>query len=152
MELATTVTQTRRLMRSVTVNRPAVRMYQEWRDLARRHTSIAANSRSSTTSTSASTIKVPSICEAGSATTAMAELSLEIPGMLISWKSLPFDSVVQAGEVWFSPLPEEQSEVRLILTWQSTGGDMQHSVSSVEGSVEAQVEMDLLRFKQLMEG
>jgi len=82
----------------------------------------------------------------------MAELSLEIPGMLIAWKSLPFDDLVQAGEVWFSPLPQDQAEVRLILTWQDRGDGLQFERSPVNGSAEAQVELDLLRFKQLMEG
>ncbi len=139
-------------MKSVTVNRPAVRLYQGWRDLARRQTAAALNTRLSTSNASATTLKVPSIGESGSATTGMAELALEIPGMLISWKSLPLANMVQAGEVWFSPLPEDQSEVRLILTWEANEQEWQASEDSTpEGLAAAQVELDLVRFKQLME-
>lgn len=152
MQLHTTRTETRRLMKSVTVNRPAVRLYQAWRDLSRRQTAQAVNTRNTTLSTQTATIKVPSIGETGSATTGLAELALDIPGLLIAWKSLPYDDMVQTGEVWFSPLPQDQAEVRLILTWQDHERDWQHPRSQVEDSTEAQVELDLMRFKQFMEG
>lgn len=152
MQLNTARPHTRRLMKSVTVNRSAVRVYQAWRDLARRQTTQSLNSRFTIVGARTSTIKVPNIAASGIATTGMAELSLEIPGMLIAWKSLPFDDLVQAGEVWFSPLPQDQAEVRLILTWQDRGDGLQFERSPVNGSAEAQVELDLLRFKQLMEG
>jgi uncharacterized membrane protein len=152
MELDATRTQTRRLMRSVTVNRPAVRLYQAWRDLSRRQTAPGLNSRVAAAGVPLPTIKAPGIAETGMATTGMAELSLEIPGLLIAWKSLPYAELVQAGEVWFSPLPQDQAEVRLILTWQDRMDSARQRSSGHETSTEAQVELDLMRFKQLMEG
>ncbi len=152
MQLNTACPHTRRVMKSVTVNRPAVRLYQAWRDLSRRQSTQSLSSRFASLGSQASTIKVPHFAASGIATTGMAELSFEIPGMLIAWKSLPFDDLVQAGEVWFSPLPQDQAEVRLILTWQDREDGLQFEGSPVNGSAEAQVELDLLRFKQLMEG
>jgi len=152
MQLNTACPHTRRLMKSVTVNRPAVRLYQAWRDLSRRQTTQSLSSRFASSGSHASTIKVPSFAASGIATTGMAELLFEIPGMLIAWKSLPFDDLVQAGEVWFSPLPQDQAEVRLILTWQDREDGLQVERAPANGSAEAQVELDLMRFKQLMEG
>lgn len=151
MDLYTSPTQTRRLMKSVTINRPAVRLYQGWRDLSRRQTASALPAGSSRSGAQPPTISAPGIAESGSATTRMAELALEIPGMLIAWRSLPIDDMVQAGEVWFSPLPHDQSEVRLILTWQQQSRDWQQTAPHHADSAEAQVELDLMRFKRLME-
>ncbi len=98
-----------------------------------------------------SMIRVPRIAPEGAATTGMAELSLEIPGRLIAWKSLPSDDMAQAGEVWFSPLPENQSEVRLLLTWQERESPEEPVMPDLVALAGLQAELDLVRFKRLIE-
>ncbi len=137
---------THRIMMSVTVDRPAIRLYHEWRHLTH---SQAASSRSigfPNATSAVATIRAPRIAATGSLTAGEAELSMEIPGLLIAWTSRPLSGSVQNGEVWFSPLPSDRSEVRLILTWQSEGPAL---VESDEAAV--QVQRELARFKQLME-
>ncbi len=148
MELDLARTQTRRLVKSVTVNRPSSRSYQEWRNLAHRQTAQATDYRRSMPGASAPTIKAPAIAETGTTTSGMAELSLEIPGTLIAWKSLPFEGTVQTGEVWFSSVAQEQTEVRLIFTWQ----DGVNHTALLTDTAAAQMELDLMRFKRHMEG
>lgn len=144
-------TQTRRLVKAVTVNRPAIRLYQAWRDLTRRLTEHGTGHRRTTSGMQPSMIRVPRIAPEGAATTGMAELSLEIPGRLIAWKSLPTDDMAQAGEVWFSPLREDQSEVRLLLTWQERASEEKPRLPDFVAAAELQAELDLVRFKRFIE-
>jgi uncharacterized membrane protein len=137
---------TRRVMMSVTVDRPAIRLYHEWRHLTRSQTAAARSIGYSAPAGSTATIRAPRIADSGSVTAGEAELSMEIPGLLIAWTSHPAVGSVQNGEVWFSPLPADRSEVRLILTWQALD-----PMEAAPGETAVQVERELTRFKQLME-
>jgi len=140
---------TRRLMMRMTVNQPAIRLYHEWRHLTRSHTAARSNGGFSTLTTQRTTIRVPRIATTGLLVAGEAELSLEIPGLLIAWTSRAVHGAVQNGEVWFSSLPADRSEVRLILTWQS--GERVQEGAGEAGETAVQVERELRRFKQLME-
>ncbi len=152
MQTETACVHTRRLMKTVTINRPAVRVYQAWRDLAGRQTIPILDTYHIASAVIPNTIKAPSICATGAATTNMAELTLDIPGTIIAWKSLPGTTVEQAGEVWFSPLPQNRAEVRVILTWQDGVNGAHLPTAPGQRAPAALVERELLRFKHLIEG
>jgi len=139
----------RRIMKSVTVNRSAMRLYHEWRNLTRSRAATLRGVGIRTSINEEATIRVPRVAETGSLTAGEAELSLAIPGLLIAWTSRSGHASVQNGEVWFSPLPPDCSEVRLILTWQSD--EFMPNDAGEAGETAVQVERELTRFKQLME-
>jgi len=146
-ELSTT--PTRRLMMSVTVNRPAVRAYLEWRHLARAQAAVTQPVRFRPAIPQPETIRVPWIAATGTLSAGEAELALEVPGALIAWASRPVRGLVQAGEVWFSPLAADRSEVCLMLTWQSESADRDRVNDA--GETAEQMQHELSRFKYLME-
>lgn len=138
---------THRVMMKVTVERPAVRLYHEWRHLTRSQTAASREIGSPKPTGAAAMIRVPRIAPTGSLTAGEAELSMEIPGLLIAWTSPRITGALQHGEVWFASLEADRSEVRLILTWQSDETTMLRR--SDETAV--QVQRELTRFKYLME-
>jgi uncharacterized membrane protein len=137
--------RSQRLTYSVTINKPAIAVYRAWYDLARRQSQHIDVQRPGTAATRRqSVIKAPYIGDAGGAL-----LVDEIPGVLISWESLPSAPVRQLGEVWFNANTLEQAtEVRVTLSWKP---DSESSNDISTRAAGAQLEQDLVRFKHLME-
>jgi uncharacterized membrane protein len=81
-----------------------------------------------------------------------AEIHNEIEDELIAWRSLPGADVDQAGSVHFSPAPDGQTEVRVIMRYASPGHRVGDVVAHILGDEpERQLADDLRRLKQVME-
>ncbi|HWK20914.1 MAG TPA: SRPBCC family protein [Microbacteriaceae bacterium] len=76
-----------------------------------------------------------------------ARITEQIPDERIAWRSL--DGPEQAGVVTFHRLDDDSTRVRLQLEWDPDG--FVEKVGSVLQLDDAQVRMDLMRFKELIE-
>jgi len=76
-----------------------------------------------------------------------ARITEQIPDERIAWRSL--DGPQQAGVVTFHRLDDDSTRVRLQLEWDPDG--FVEKVGSVLQLDDAQVRMDLMRFKELIE-
>jgi uncharacterized membrane protein len=80
-----------------------------------------------------------------------AEIEHEIENELISWRSLPGADVDQVGSVYFSPVHNGGTEVRVIVRYAPPAGKLGGAVAQILGeNPEQQVADDLRRFKQVM--
>jgi uncharacterized membrane protein len=82
-----------------------------------------------------------------------AELTGDVPGKRISWKSLPGADVANSGTVHFAATPDgEATEVRVSLHYDVPGGAVGRAVARLWGEEPTQqVNDDLRRFKQILE-
>lgn len=142
-----TVDTQQRLALSVRITRPAYELYSAWKDLARGQAAHTELKRAAAAGFAASAvIKAPCLGNVGSAL-----LVDHIPGLFLSWQSLPNASVLQRGEVWFHQTATDQSsEVCVVLSWEPAAMAMSSS-NLVVRNARAQIAQDLERFKQLME-
>jgi uncharacterized membrane protein len=85
-----------------------------------------------------------------------AEIHNEIPGELLAWRSLPGADVNNAGSVHFTPAPDGRgTEVRVVLSYEPPAhtGRLGATIARLMGEEPSvQVDDDLRRFKQVMEG
>ena len=145
--LAGSIGQQQRITHSVSINRPAIALYRAWQDLARRQAAQVEVRRARDGGyKSSAVIKAPCVGEMSGAL-----LVDHIPGLFISWQSLPHAMVQQNGEVWFHQTSvDHATEVRVILTWEPADTNEFSGLPAFD-HVRAQIEQDLDRFKQLME-
>jgi uncharacterized membrane protein len=81
-----------------------------------------------------------------------AEIHNEIENELIAWRSLPGADVDQAGSVYFSPLADGGTEVRVIMRYSPPAGRLGDAVAHILGDdPDQQIADDLRRFKQVMD-
>lgn len=81
-----------------------------------------------------------------------AEIISDREGEMIAWESLPGAEVQNAGSVWFRPVADGGTEVKVALQYQPPGGVVGATVAKIFGEApDQQLDEDLSRFKQLME-
>ena len=136
--------------KTVTIYRSPEELYAFWRDFARlptvlRHVErVEENGRRSRW-----TLTGP----ARRRITWEAEITEEIPGRSIAWRSLPGSEVQTRGAMKFYPAPGGRgTAVKALLSYAAPGGRWLAKVARAFGeSPEQQIKDDLRRFKQLME-
>ncbi|MCY7270559.1 MAG: SRPBCC family protein [Sphingomonas bacterium] len=137
--------------RSQTINRPRREVYDRWRDFTR-FPDFMDNVRSVTKvddKTSRWTIEAP----AGKTVELVTEITHDVPGERIAWKSVEESQIDTAGEVLFKDAaPGRGTVVTLILTYAPPGGTIGKIAAKLfrrEPAIQAR--LDLRRFKQLLE-
>ena len=81
-----------------------------------------------------------------------AEIINDVPGELISWRSIGEGDVVTAGSVRFKPAGDHGTDVRVKLQYDPPAGKVGATVAGAFGEdAQTQIEEDLRRFKQLLE-
>lgn len=82
-----------------------------------------------------------------------AEITEDVPGERLSWRSLPGADVDNAGTVRFGPAPGDRgTEVRVELSYDPPAGKLGNAVARLLGEApRQQVTDDLRRFKQIIE-
>ncbi|MEO8141117.1 MAG: SRPBCC family protein [Sphingomicrobium sp.] len=137
--------------RSQTINRPRQEVYDRWRDFAS-FPDFMDNVRSIEMlgdKTSRWTIEAP----AGKTVELITEITHDIPGERIAWKSVEGSQIDTRGEVLFKDAaPGRGTIVTLILTYAPPGGTIGKLAAKLfrrEPAVQAR--LDLRRFKQLLE-
>jgi uncharacterized membrane protein len=138
--------------KSVTVDRPVQEVYRFWRNFENlprfmdhlESVTVIDETRSHWVA------KAP----AGSKVEWDAAIHNEIEGQLIAWRSLPGSDVNNAGSVHFTPVGDRsRTEVRVVLSYDPPAGKLGAAVAKLLGEEPSkQVEGDLRRFKQVMEG
>jgi uncharacterized membrane protein len=138
--------------KSVTINRPANELFTFWRDFENLPRFMEHLERVQVIDARRShwVAKAP----AGQRVEWDAEIHNEIPNELIAWRSLPGSEIANAGSVHFRAWPDGHgTEVRVVLSYEPPAGRLGDAVARLFGeSPSQQVEDDLRRFKQVMEG
>jgi uncharacterized membrane protein len=137
--------------KSVTVNRPQTDVFRFWRNLENlpRFMKHVQSVRSSGEGISHWEARAP----LGRTISWDAELFVERPNEVLSWRSLEGSDVATAGSVHFRPAPGGRgTEVRVVLKYDPPAGKVGATLARLFGEApEQQIEEDLHRFKQLME-
>ena len=82
-----------------------------------------------------------------------AEVYNEKEGEMIAWRTLEGSQVASAGSVHFEPAGENATNVRVNLKYDPPGGKLGSLVARLFGeNPQQQIEEDLARFKEIMEG
>ncbi len=137
--------------RSQTINKPRQEIYDRWRDFTR-FPEFMDNVRSVEMlgdKQSRWTIEAP----AGGSVELVTEITHDVPGERIAWKSTPESEIDTAGEVMFKDsAPGRGTVVTLILTYDPPAGAVGKLVAKLfQREPAIQARRDLRRFKQLME-
>ena len=82
-----------------------------------------------------------------------AEIIMDVPPEMISWRTLPDSDVVSAGSVWFKPAGGDHgTEVKVKLQYDPPAGKVGATVAWLLGEdPQQEIDEDLRRFKQLLE-
>ncbi|HXS96392.1 MAG TPA: SRPBCC family protein [Candidatus Limnocylindrales bacterium] len=138
-----------RVDRVITINRPRAEVYRCWRDL--RNLGRAMRNVESVTQQgdrSHWVVKAP----AGRTVEWDAVIHNEVEGELIAWRSLSGD-VQNAGSVLFRDAPNGGTEVKVELQYNPPGGAVGALFAKLWGREPGmQIDQDLQRFKQMIEG
>ncbi len=139
------------LGRSATINMPRQEVYARWRDFAR-FPEFMDNVRSIEMiddKTSRWTIEAP----AGKTVELVTEMTHDIPGERIAWKSVEGSEIATAGEALFSDAaPGRGTIVQLVMTYDPPAGTVGKLVAKLfQREPKIQARRDLRRFKQLLE-
>ena len=140
---------------SITVNRPPEEVYRHWKDFSNLPTfmwhvesvTVREDGRSHWVA------KAP----AGRTVEWDAEVTRDVPGELIAWRSVGRTPVPNEGSVRFARAPQEKgkstgTEVTVELRYQPPAGRLGAAVATLFGEdAEQQVKDDLRRFKQVLE-
>jgi uncharacterized membrane protein len=140
-----------RVEHAVTVMKPAVEVYQFWRDFENlpRFMTHLIDVDTTTNGRSHWVAKGP----LGLKVEWDAEIVADISGEAIGWKSLDGSDVDTAGSVRFRELPHGRgTEVRVNLKYDPPAGKVGRAVARLFGEApEQQIREDLRRFKQIVE-
>ncbi|MDX6204447.1 MAG: hypothetical protein QOE76_1807 [Frankiales bacterium] len=82
-----------------------------------------------------------------------AEITEDVPGRVLAWRSVEGADVANAGMVHFSPAPRDQgTEIRVTISYDLPGGKFGEALARWAGEdPHQQLDDDLRRFKQVME-
>lgn len=137
--------------KSVTVDRPADEIYRFWRNVENlpRVMDHLKDVRAIDGSRSHWVAKAP----AGMEVEWDAEITEDLEGRRIAWRSLPGSEVHTEGAVSFEPAPEGRgTEVRASLSYQVPGGKAGAALAKLFGKEPGQqIEADLRKFKRMLE-
>lgn len=140
-----------KVVRSVTVNRPAPDLFRFWRDFENLPR-IMGHLESVTTydnGYSHWSAKAPT----GQSVSWEAKIINEKENELIAWKSVEGSQIENAGTVEFRQAPGDRgTEVKVVLNYEPPAGIIGAGIAKLFGEEPGmQIDKDLLRFKQLME-
>lgn len=138
--------------KSIIINRSPDELYQYWRRFE--NLPRIMNHLESVQTTGGNRSHWVAKAPAGSTVEWDAEVYNEKEGELIAWRSLEGADVDSAGSVHFTPAPEGQgTQVRVVLKYDPPAGVIGATVAKLFGEEPSQqIEDDLERFKQMMEG
>jgi uncharacterized membrane protein len=139
-----------KVVRSIVVARPKEELFAYWRKLENLASvmSYVESVQELDSRTSHWVVKGP----AGVSFEWDAEIINERPNELIAWQSLPGSQVPNAGSVWFEDA-EGGTRIKVALEVEAPAGELGIMVADLFGqSPEKELERDLQRFKEQMEG
>lgn len=140
-----------KVVKTVTIRRPAQELYEFWRDLSNLPLIIKHPVRITTVSTVESHWEVSAPGDNPVQWDAL--IINDEPGRLIAWRSREGDQVANAGTVRFTPAPEDGgTEVTVNLEYDPPGGRLGALIASFTRDAAGQQVADALgRFRELAE-
>jgi uncharacterized membrane protein len=139
------------LTATTTIRKPASEVYAFWRNLENLPTFMAhlEHVRATSDRTSHWSAAAPF----GTNVAWDAEITNEVPGEKIAWRSTGDADVPNAGTVWFVPAPDGVStEVHVVLVYDIPAGAVGKAVAKYFGEEpHQQLDDDLRRLKQVLE-
>lgn len=143
-------TGTVHVKRAVTVQRSADELYSFWRNF--QNLPLFMAHLESVTRNDDRTSHWRAKGPLGTAVEWDAEVTSDIRGQRIGWKSLEGADITNSGVVEFKPTKERGTEVKVSLTYESPGGKAGEWIAWLLGEEPSlQVKEDLRRFQSLME-
>lgn len=136
---------------SVTINRPALELYTFWRNFENLPNFM--NHLESVKRFGGDRSHWVAKAPGGTTVEWDAEVYNEKEGEMIAWRTLEGSQVASAGSVHFEPAGEGATKVRVNLKYDPPGGKLGSLVARLFGeNPQQQIEEDLARFKEIMEG
>jgi uncharacterized membrane protein len=136
---------------SVTIHRPALELYSFWRNFENLPNFM--NHLESVKRFGGNRSHWVAKAPGGTTVEWDAEVYNEKEGELIAWRTLEGSQVASAGSVHFEPAGEGATQVRVNLKYDPPGGKLGSLVARLFGeNPQQQIEEDLARFKEIMEG
>lgn len=81
-----------------------------------------------------------------------AEMTMDEPNKRIAWNSRGEGTVSTSGQVTFLELGTGQTQIHVIINWTPPAGKVGEVVAKVTSNPQTQLEEDLGRFKEMIEG
>jgi uncharacterized membrane protein len=81
-----------------------------------------------------------------------AEMTMDEPNKRIAWNSRGDGTVTTSGQVTFTELGTNQTQVHVILNWEPPAGKVGETVAKLTSDPQAELVEDLGRFKEMIEG
>ncbi len=81
-----------------------------------------------------------------------AEMTTDEPNKRIAWNSRGEGTVTTSGQVTFTELGTGQTQINAIINWTPPAGKVGEVVAKVTANPQSQLEEDLGRFKEMIEG
>ena len=136
---------------SVTINRPALELYSFWRNFENLPNFM--NHLESVKRFGGDRSHWVAKAPGGTTVEWDAEVYNEKEGEMIAWRTLEGSQVASAGSVHFEPAGDGATTVRVNLKYDPPGGRLGSLVARLFGeNPQQQIEEDLARFKEIMEG
>jgi uncharacterized membrane protein len=139
------------LTAATTVRRDPQQVYARWRHLEQlpRFMAHVESVQPITATRSRWTARAPF----GRSVTWEAEITRDVPGHALAWRSVDRADVTHAGQVQFVPAPGDQgTEVSVRISYRVPGGRLGHALARWAGEdPHQQLDDDLRRFKQVVE-
>jgi len=138
-----------RVEKHITVGRPAAELYRFWRKLGNLPQVMShLESVTETGELSHWTAKAP----LGRSVSWDAEITQDLEGEMIAWRSVEGSDIQNAGSVTFHESHDRGTEIRVVLAYEPPLGQVGATVARLLGEEpERQLQDDLRRFKQLQE-
>jgi uncharacterized membrane protein len=143
--------QGRKIERSIAINRAPEELYETLKDVE--HLPRIFDHLTSVSPLEEGRARWQARGPLGNALKWDAEVIRDRPNQMISWRSLDGGDVETAGSIHLRPLPAGRgTEMRISLKYNPPGGKLAANVTDFLGQgLEAEIQSDLRRFKQLME-
>ena len=81
-----------------------------------------------------------------------AEMTTDEPNKRIGWNSRSAGTVTTSGQVTFTELGTGQTQIHVIMNWTPPAGKLGETVAKLTSNPQSQLEEDLGRFKEMIEG
>ncbi len=140
----------RHVEKTVTIRRSPVELYQAWRHLERLPLFMEH-----VVSVTVDGMRTHWVVKAPGGTVEWdAELTADVPGQLIAWRTLGNADISHTGAVQFARARQGRgTEMRVSIAWKAPAGAVGAKVATLAGeNPKQQLDDDLHRFKQLVEG
>ena len=81
-----------------------------------------------------------------------AEMTMDEPNKRIGWNSRGEGTVTTSGQVVFTELGTNQTQIHVVMNWTPPAGKVGETVAKLTSNPQTELEEDLGRFKEMIEG